>query len=459
MNIAVIGAGISGLSCAWQLRRGGRAVDDSSGGAAAGAPNVTLYEANAYLGGHTHTVDAQVDDVSYPVDTGFLVFNHRTYPQLVRLFETLGVETVKSEMTFSVRLTGSGTRAIEWAGTGLNSVFIQRRNLADPRFLRMLADILRFNKQATALAQLGETVTASRTLGEFLDHHHFSQAFRDWYLLPMAAAIWSCSTAQMREFPLATFVRFCANHGLLQVSDRPQWYTVKGGAREYVKKIAATLAGIRVAEPALAVSRGQTDGCGSAKIAVHSERGAAMYDRVVFACHSDEALALLTDADRAERNLLGAIRYQPNHAILHTDASVLPQRRGAWAAWNYQCGIDAAAPAERAVCVHYLIDKLQPLPFKRPVIVSLNAFERPAASSILREFDYSHPVFDAAAIAAQRRLPDIQGVRDTWFCGAWTGYGFHEDGLKSGLAVADSILARVLARGASQRLGDAKLAA
>ena len=459
VDIAVIGAGISGLSCAWQLRRGRRAQGERSGAAcdavAHGTPKVTLYEANAYLGGHAHTVDAKVDDVTWPVDTGFLVFNHRTYPQLVRLFETLGVETVKSEMTFSVRLTGSGTRAIEWAGTDLNSVFIQRRNLADPRFLRMLADILRFNKEASALGRLGETVTASWTLGEFLDHHHFSPAFRNWYLLPMAAAIWSCSTAQMREFPLATFVRFCANHGLLQVSDRPQWYTVKGGAREYVKKIAARLEDIRVAEPALAVSRGRTDGHGNGKVSVRSARGTALYDQVVFACHSDETLGLLNDADRVERSLLGAIRYQPNHAILHTDASVLPRRRGAWAAWNYQCGIDSAAPAERAVCVHYLIDKLQPLPFKRAVIVSLNAFEPPAASSILQEFDYAHPVFDAAAAAAQRRLPDIQGVRDTWFCGAWTRYGFHEDGLRSGLAVADAILAH----GASQRTGDARLAA
>lgn len=434
MDIAVIGAGISGLSCAWRLRGGG--VD----GGGSPAPRVTLYEANDYAGGHTHTVDAVVDGVSHPVDTGFLVFNYRTYPQLVALFETLRVETVASEMTFSVRLSGRGTRAIEWAGNDLNSVFIQRRNLADPRFLRMLADLVRFNRQTMALPRDGRSALDTWTLGEFLDAHRYSQSFRDWYLLPMAAAIWSCTTVQMRDFPLATFVNFCANHGLRQIADRPQWYTVRGGAKNYVERLVAALDDVRLETPALGVARIATGGVD--KVAVRSASGTALYDHVVLATHSDVSLGLLDGAARDERELLGAVRYQPNHAILHTDASVLPERRGAWAAWNYQCDIASSAPDDRSVCVHYLINRLQPVPFARPVMVSLNPVERPRDATILQEFDYAHPVFDARAIRAQRRLPELQGRGNVWYCGAWTGYGFHEDGLRSGLAVADTIRAQ-----------------
>ena len=433
MDIAVVGAGVSGLSCAWQLRR-------SLGASTRTPPSIALYEANDYAGGHTHTVDAEVDGIRHPVDTGFLVFNHRTYPRLVGLFDTLGVETVASEMTFSVRLGGRGTRAIEWAGHDLDAVFVQRRNLVDPRFLRMLADLVRFNRQTSMLARDARTALETWTLGEFLDAHHYSQAFRDWYLLPMAAAIWSCSTAQMREFPLATFVNFCANHGLLQVADRPQWYTVKGGARSYVERILATLDDVRLDAPALGVSRVQSGG--ASKVAVRSASGTALYDHVVLACHSDQSLVLLEGADRDERELLGAIRYQANHAVLHTDASVLPARRKAWAAWNYQCDIGSSLPDDRSVCVHYLINRLQPVPFEKPVVVSLNPIVPPQAATVLQEFDYSHPVFDTRAINAQRRLPGIQGRGNVWFCGAWTGYGFHEDGLRSGLEVADAIASR-----------------
>ena len=437
MDIAVIGAGISGLACAWRLNGGAAA----SGSLAAGpSPRVTLYEANDYAGGHTHTVDAEVDGIRGPVDTGFLVFNHRTYPRLVKLFDALDVETVASEMTFSVRLTGRGTRAIEWAGNDLNSVFIQRRNLLDPRFLRMLADLLRFNRQTMALSRDPQSALATWTLGEFLDAHRYSQSFRDWYLLPMAAAIWSCTTAQMREFPLSTFVNFCANHGLLQVADRPQWYTVKGGARSYVERIVATLDDVRLETPVLSVARVQSSGV--AKVAVRSAAGTTLYDHVVLAGHSDQSLALLDGADARERDVLGAVRYQPNHAILHTDADVLPANKGAWAAWNYQCAIASSAPDDRSVCVHYLINRLQPVPFTRPVMVSLNPVERPKESTILQEFDYSHPVLDGRAINAQRRLPGIQGRGNVWFCGAWTGYGFHEDGLRSGLEVADAVRGR-----------------
>ena len=453
MDIAVIGGGISGLACAWRLQ-GGRL--DPGEPCGADRPRVTLYEAADYAGGHTHTVDAEVDGRRHPVDTGFLVFNHRTYPLLVRLFAALDVETVASEMTFSVRLSGRGTRPIEWAGHDLDAVFVQRRNLLDPRFLRMLADLLRFNRRAGALARSCSTALDNWTLGEYLDAHGYSRSFRDWYLLPMAAAIWSCPPAQMREFPLATFVRFCANHGLLQVADRPQWYTVAGGARRYVEKIVATLDDVRLETPVLGVKRIRSGG--AAKVAVRSAGGTALYDHVVLASHSEQSLALLDGVEADERAVLGAVRYQTNHAVLHTDARVLPRRRGAWAAWNYQCEVASSAPDDRSVCVHYLIDRLQPVPFERPVIVSLNPVERPAAAAILREFDYAHPVFDARAINAQRRLPAIQGRGNVWFCGAWTGYGFHEDGLRSGLEVADAIAARG-SRAADPSRAEARLAA
>jgi predicted NAD/FAD-binding protein len=436
VKIAVIGAGISGLACAWRL---------------SGMHEVTLYESERYLGGHTHTVDATVDGLTYPVDTGFLVYNHRTYPTLVRLFEQLGIVTSASEMSFSVGLIENGVRGLEWAGTDLNSVFAQRRNLVNPRFLVMLRDILRFNARATALAQEPDTTALHMTLGQFLDDERFGQAFRDWYLLPMAAAIWSCSTAQMAEYPLATFVRFCHNHGLLQVTDRPQWYTVRGGAREYVEVLAKAIPEVRINDKALGIVRG-ADPAG--RVTVRGSHDSVDYDQVVLACHTDQAQALLLDASDEERSVLGAIRYQQNHAVLHTDAAVLPTRRRAWAAWNYQRTIasDASTTSTTSttssVCVHYLLNRLQPLPFQRPVIVSLNAASPPAPETILGEYDYSHPVFDLGAIKAQARLPHIQGARNTWFAGAWTGYGFHEDGLKSGLAAAEGILAQVPAAAA-----------
>ena len=449
MEIAVVGAGISGLSCAWQLGR-------SAQGSDASPPHITLYEANDYAGGHAHTVDVEVDGLRSPVDTGFLVFNHRTYPQLVGLFDALRVETVASEMTFSVRLGGAGTRAIEWAGHDLDTVFAQRRNLVDPRFLRMLADLIRFNRETSSMARTGRGALATWTLGEFLDQHRYSNAFRDWYLLPMAAAIWSCSTRQMHEFPLSSFVDFCANHGLLQVADRPQWYTVRGGARAYVDRIVAGLDDVRLETAALGVTRIRSGG--KTRVAVRSSSGTALYDHVVLACHSDQSLALLDRADRDERQVLGAVRYQANDVVLHTDDSVLPHRRKTWAAWNYQCDIASAAPDDRAVCVHYLINRLQPLPFERALVVSLNPITVPEPGSVLGQFEYRHPVFDARAVNAQRKLPDVQGRGNVWFCGAWTGYGFHEDGLRSGLAVAGAIASRT--SGATVQDGpEARLAA
>ena len=428
MKVAVIGSGIAGLSCAHSLARGNGMA-------------VTLFEQGAYLGGHTNTVDIEVDGMRHPVDTGFLVFNHRTYPNLVRLFDELGVPTAKSEMSFSVSLGGQ----IEWAGTNLATVFAQPANLLRPRFITMLRDIMRFNRAATAAALSADDTIS---LGEVLSRNHYSDTFRDWYLLPMAAAIWSCPTSAMLAYPFSTFARFCHNHGLLQVKDRPQWFTVAGGAREYVRRMSTAIDDIRMSTPVNRVRRT------AAGVLVHStaqgRETIERFDHAVLACHSDQALAMIEDPTPAERAVLAAVAYQPNIAWLHTDRALLPRRERVWAAWNYLSGPPATASNEdesRPVAVSYLINKLQPVPFKSPVVVTLNPPQPPREDRVLARFEYAHPVFDQAAVAAQGRLPEIQGADRLWFAGAWAGYGFHEDGLKSGLAAASGLARRVATLG------------
>ena len=428
-RVAVVGSGIAGLSAAWELSKTAR---------------VTLYEAGGHFGGHTNTVDVTLEGVTHGVDTGFLVYNHRTYPNLVRLFAELGVETAASEMSFSVQVPGIG---LEWSGCNLNTVFAQRRNLLRPRFIGMLADILRFNKLATALAQ-GDleagSAELSQPIGDFLRQHGFGEIFQEWYFLPMIGCIWSCPTDQMLRFPVATMIRFCHNHGLIQVTDRPQWHTVRGGARHYVEKMLPRIADRRLNTPVRGLLR-VPHGDGAVGVDVQTDAGTERYDEVVLACHSDQSLALMRDASRDEAAVLGAVRYHPNRAVLHTDTAVLPRRRLAWAAWNYERAADAGRERS-AVCLHYLIDRLQPLPWKTPVVVSLNPNDAPGRridpARVQAEFNYSHPVFDAVAIEAQRRLPQVQGRAHLWFCGAWTRYGFHEDGLMSGLAVAAALNAK-----------------
>lgn len=426
-RVAVVGSGIAGLSAAWSLA------------GAAEAPAVTLFEAGSHFGGHTHTVDVTLPDrqgrpQAFGVDTGFLVYNERTYPQLIALLDTLGVETAPSDMSFSVRVPdGHGPgRALEWNGSDLNTVFAQRGNLLRPRFWAMLREILRFNRVCTALAESGEVQALEQPLGDFLEAHCFGEALRRWYLLPMLGCIWSCPTDQMLRFPVATMIRFCHHHGLIQVNGRPAWRTVRGGARHYVQRMLELLPDARLG---LGVERVQRLEHG---VRLWTRRGPEDFDQLILACHSDQALALLEAPSPAEQAVLGAIRYHGNRAVLHTDADQLPAQRRAWAAWNYE----HAAQGDRegaAVCLHYLLNKLQPLPVETPLIVSLNPVREPRG--VLREIDYAHPVFDLAAIRAQARLPGLQGRQRTWFAGAWAGYGFHEDGLKSGLAAAAGVLA------------------
>jgi len=427
MKVAIIGSGISGLSAAHALR---------------GRADVTLFEAGRYFGGHTHTVDITLSTptgmVTHGVDTGFLVFNERTYPHLIQLFEELGVATVKSDMSFSVQAPGAlNGRKLEWSGSSLDTVFAQRGNLLSPRFIRMLRDLLRFNALCTRIAGANQEAALKQPLADFLALHRFSNEFRNWYFLPMLGCIWSCPTDQMLQFPVATMIRFCHNHGLMQVSNRPQWWTVQGGARNYVEKITATIADKRLNTPVRRIER--DPGIAENGVRVITDGRTETFDKVILATHSDQSLALLQAPSRDERRALGAIRYQPNRAVLHTDTSVLPTRRKAWAAWNYERATSDATESSR-VCLHYLINRLQPLPFEQPVVVSLNPVREISQAQILGEFEYDHPVFDLAAIHAQKHVPALQGQHHTYFAGAWMGYGFHEDGLKAGLGAARQLL-------------------
>ena len=423
-RIAVIGSGISGLSAAYHLRN---------------QADVTLFEAGSYFGGHTHTVDVTLQSpkgmVTHGVDTGFLVFNERTYPGLIGLFAELQVQTSTSDMSFSVQTPrASGQRAMEWSGSNLNTVFAQRNNLLSPTFLGMLRDVLRFNTLANALADRGQDHALMQPLGEFLETHKFGSAFRHWYLLPMLGCIWSCPTDQMLQFPVATMVRFCHNHGLIQVVNRPQWFTVTGGAKHYVEKLLQYIPHTHLQTP---VERIERNGVG---VRVFTAGGAEDFDGVVLACHADQALSLLAQPTPQEQALLGAIHYHPNKAVLHTDTSVMPKKKLAWAAWNYERATDLGLESSR-VCLHYWINRLQPLPFSQDVVVSLNPVRAIDPSKVLGEYDYAHPVFDLAAIEAQSQLSSLQGQHNTWYAGAWMGYGFHEDGFKAGRDAALGILA------------------
>ena len=442
-KVAIIGAGISGLGCAYALRQ---------------HPDldITIFEGGNHIGGHSNTVDLSLETpqgkITHGVDTGFLVFNRKTYPRLVRLFEEIQVPIAPSEMSFSVSIDTSEktgrSKKIEWAGNDLNSFFGQRSNLLSLSFWTMAYDILRFNRLATQLAE--DQITAKLEYSEpderikdFLERNRFSNSFKENYFLPMIGAIWSCSVEQMLEFPIQTMVRFCHNHGLLQIQNRPQWLTVKGGSREYVKLLVAALEKNHVKvlrESVIRVNASQTK---QALAEVITASGSHWFDEVVMACHSDQALGLVHGITQDARNILASIPYQQNRAILHTDTDFLPANERCWAAWNYTAKSGATPTAQQHVSVNYLINRLQPLPKElqqTQIIVSLNPLTNPKPQLVHEEIHYAHPVFDMRAVQAQKELPLIQGNSAIWYCGAWTGFGFHEDGLRSGELVAKDLM-------------------
>ncbi|HWA36972.1 MAG TPA: FAD-dependent oxidoreductase [Burkholderiales bacterium] len=402
MRIAVIGAGIAGNVAAWHLHRAGH--------------EVTVFEAGSHVGGHTHT--HAVDGLA--IDTGFIVYNERTYPNFSRLLEQLQVASQPSSMSFSVRNEASG---LEWGGATLNTLFAQRRNLLRPRFHRMIADILRFNREAPRL--LGEGGDA--TLGEYLARERYCQAFLDDYLVPMGAAIWSTHPSRMLGFPARFFVRFLHNHGMLSVNDRPQWRVVRGGSARYVERLTAPFRHrIRIEAP-VAWLRRLPDG-----VLLRARSVLERFDHAFVACHADQALALLADATPLEREVLGAIRYQENEAVLHTDASLLPRARRAWAAWNYHV---LREPGER-VALTYNMNILQGLAAPETYCVTLNRTAEIRPDRIVKRLVYHHPLFTPEAVAAQARQRELNAGR-TFYCGAYWRFGFHEDGVVSALAALD----------------------
>ncbi|MBP5990473.1 MAG: FAD-dependent oxidoreductase [Piscinibacter sp.] len=428
-RVAVVGGGITGLAAAHALSRAGLAP--------------VLFEAQARLGGHAHTIEVELPDaagrrVRHGVDVGFLVFNERTYPGFIALLHELGVQSARSDMSFSVQapdgLNGRGPR-LEWSGTDADTLFAQRRNLLSPPFWRMLADIRRFNRLATALARADapERTGPGASLAEFLAAHRFSREFQEGYLLPMVACIWSCPPAQMLHYPARSLAQFCHNHGLLQISARPAWFTVRGGSRHYVQALAARLPDVR---SGCAVQAARPLAGGGWRL--ETSAGAAEFDALVLACHAPQAAALLGAATPA-RALLAQLRTQPNRAVLHTDAALLPRLRKAWAAWNFERA-PRDADGAGAVCLHYWINRLQPLPFAAELIVSLNPVRESARGSVLWEGEVHHPVFDAASFDLRARLQALQGHDGLWLAGAWCGHGFHEDGLRAGEAAAAGLL-------------------
>ena len=406
MRIAVIGSGISGLASAWLLSR---------------QHQVVLFEASDYLGGHTHTHDIALEGKDYRVDTGFIVHNPTQYPLLTRMFEQLGVATKPTTMSFSMHSEASG---VEYNATSLNGLFCQRGNLLSPRFWRMLADLRRFYRIAP---QLLETDDPGPTLGDYLQQHGFGEAFRDEHLLPMASALWSSPSQQILAFPARYLVQFMANHHMLQVSGRPDWRVVCGGSAEYVRALQRQwTVSVRLRAPVLSVRRD------AAGVEICTAADAERFDHVVLACHSDQALALLADADPRETEILGAIPYQSNDVVLHTDARLLPRNRKAWAAWNAHVPRD---PAD-ACTVSYCMNLLQGIDAPQPLVVTLNRTHAIDPARILQRMAYSHPVYTHASVAAQARRQEIQGQRRTWFAGAYWGWGFHEDGIRSAVDVA-----------------------
>lgn len=416
MKIAIVGTGISGLTCGYYLHK---------------EHDITLFEANDYIGGHTATVDVTVDGQDYAIDTGFIVYNDRTYPNFIQMMEEVGVEGVPTQMSFSVRNNGNG---LEYNGHTISTLFAQKRNWANPKFYRFIFEILRFNKLAKSLANKEDT--SIQTLGDFLDEHNFSAFFTDNYILPMGAAIWSSTLSDMRAFPLMFFVRFFLNHGLLDVTNRPQWYVIKGGSRAYIPPLISGFAqNIRLSSPVESITRSND------RVLLHVNGTTEWFDEVIFACHSDQVVKMLGDPSREELSILGDMAYQANEVVLHTDTNLLPKRKAAWASWNYLLE-GQEDEQQRLPSLTYNMNILQHVQSKHTFCVTLNSTEQIDESKILRTFTYDHPVFTTESIAAQQRKSEIQGVSNTWFCGAYWYNGFHEDGVRSALDVVKALEAK-----------------
>ncbi len=417
MKIAIIGAGISGLTAAYRL---------------SAAHEVTLFEANDYLGGHTNTVDVEIDGERHAIDTGFIVFNDWTYPKFISLLDELGVASQATSMSFSVRCDAAN---LEYNGSSLNGLFAQRRNLLRPSFYRMLRDIMRFNRDAPELV-LGRTATDETTVGEFLARQRYSREFAEHYLLPMGAAIWSCPVGTFANFPIRFIVEFYKNHGLLSVRHRPTWRVIDGGSQTYVAKMAERFRGrIRLSTPVESVRRSAN------QVVVAPRNGSpGTFDHVVFACHSDQALRMLADPTVTERDVLSEFPYGRNIAVLHTDHTVLPKRRRAWASWNYRLTGSSASNAEQSATVTYQMNLLQHLRSTHVFNVTLNSDERIDPAKVLRRFEYHHPIFTVRRAAAQARHRELINVNRTSFCGAYWGNGFHEDGVVSAWRVCEALV-------------------
>ncbi|MCD9501814.1 FAD-dependent oxidoreductase [Photobacterium phosphoreum] len=415
MKIAIIGSGISGLTTAWYLRH---------------KHNITLFEANDYAGGHTATVDVEVDSGQYVIDTGFIVFNDRTYPNFEQLLMELDIQGQASEMSFSVHNDNNG---LEYNGHGLSSLFAQKKNLFKPQFFHFLYEITKFNRLAKQTAY--ENIEQQQTLGDFLQQHDLSDYFTENYILPMGAAIWSSSLADMRNIPLDFFLRFFLNHGLLDIVNRPQWYVIPGGSREYVNRMLVEIEPlIKLNSPVQQVSRLND------QVYITVNDSVEVFDHVIFACHSDQALALLADSTTNEQQILSAMAYQDNEVVLHTDESILPNEKAAWASWNYHLPLISNDSQQQLPALTYNMNILQGIDAPETFCVTLNQTQDIDPSKILRQFTYAHPVFNRSSIHAQQQRHLINGMENTWFCGAYWYNGFHEDGVRSALDVIEAIV-------------------
>jgi predicted NAD/FAD-binding protein len=411
-KIAVIGSGITGLASAWLLHK---------------QYDVTLFEKNAYIGGHTHTIDVPETDRQVPVDTGFIVYNDRNYPNLIGLFAQLGIATRDTDMSFGFSLNQG---ELEYSGSSLNTLFAQRKNLFSLSHWRLLKEIMRFNKVAHRLLD-NPSAAPDMSLGEMLDAHQFSREMREHYLLPMGAAIWSCPVDTMLAFPALSFLRFFANHGLIDIQNRPQWRTVCGGSSVYVRKLLAEMGDkITIQSGAIRVERNTTQASVFTDTAKHD------FDAVIFACHADEALALLAQPSADEQRILGCFRYEKNHTYLHTDANLMPVNRKVWSSWNYLATSQPEyANARQQMTATYWMNNLQGLDTTTDYFVTLNPYQLPRDAHIIAEMTYEHPIFDQAAVAAQPQLASLQGQQQSWFCGSYHRYGFHEDAIASAVKV------------------------